>query len=289
MLAGKSNTTFELNFTKLVLTYKPKSQDALNYRKWLLQSKNLINYEQFLNYDLGLILDAASRHNNNHVVWDFGIWYLNSADTQTLSKLCVKLWDQTTTWINTNVSDYSALHFRQYLIEKLTDQDLVPLIDNSFKKKIMLAGLEFIGSVLKISDENVAIECCRKFETADYASFYSIGILLVDFELNENLISFYNDHEALWNHRRFLCYHFLSFLPTAVPDQGKRLFADLVLGMFNYCDNILHVNQFNLFKFLFSKIHYGFLDKCKNIENQRYSERYVDWLEKCKIFNDVTN
>lgn len=32
----KSQPEFELHFIKLVLTYKPKAQDALNYRKWLL-------------------------------------------------------------------------------------------------------------------------------------------------------------------------------------------------------------------------------------------------------------
>ncbi|XP_065206096.1 protein prenyltransferase alpha subunit repeat-containing protein 1-like [Planococcus citri] len=285
MLAGKSNVPFELNFTKLVLTYKPKSQDALNYRKWLLKVYNHISYTHFVSNDLNLILDAASRHTNNHVVWDYGIWYLNSADTQTTAKLSVELWDQTTAWINRNISDYSGLHFRQFIIKKLISEDIVQLVDNNFKKRIILTGFEFIGSVLKISDENVIIEYCQKFTTSEYSNFYLVGILLADFELNENLISFYDNHEALWNHRRFLCYHFLSFLPTVLPDDSKKLFASLVKNIHVMSASFLDVNESNLFEFLFLKIHCNFLDKCRNPENQYHSTKYINWLKKSKILN----
>ncbi|XP_065220852.1 protein prenyltransferase alpha subunit repeat-containing protein 1-like [Planococcus citri] len=285
--SGKSSVDFELNFIKLVLSFKPKSQDALNYRKWLLKFHHLITYQNFVQKDLPLILDAASRHTNNHVAWDYGIWYLNSVDTQTLAKLCIMLWDETATWINTNVSDYSALHFRQFLIEKLTDKDLLPLIDYSFKKKTMLAGLEFAGSVLKVSDEDVIVEVCQKFETPDYGGFYLLGILLVDFEINEKLISFYVDHEALWNHRRFLCYHFHRVLPTALSDKSKRLFSTLVREIVNMNAEFSYINESNLFEFLFLKIHRGFLDKCQNVETEsgRYSVKYIEWLKKCRILN----
>lgn len=37
ILDKKAQLDFELNFVRLVLSFKPKSQDALNYRKWLLR------------------------------------------------------------------------------------------------------------------------------------------------------------------------------------------------------------------------------------------------------------
>lgn len=147
----------------------------------------------------------------------------------------------------------------------------------------MLTGLEFLGSVFKISDENFVIECCQKFETEEYSSFYIVGILLADFELNDSLISFYSDHEALWNHRRFLCYYFLTFIPRVIPTESKKLFSALVKRILTMSANFSDVNESNLFDLLFLKIHYNFLDKCESGDSQCYSKKYIDWLKKSKM------
>ncbi len=202
------------------------------------------------------------------MAWDFAVWLLNwiEADENT-SKVLEYFWNQSEKYISHNISDYSALNFRQQLIKKFLDSEQV--IDSQFKLVTSKTFCEFTPNTF--SSKNDLIEKNSNI-------FYKFGVIAVDLELNEKLICFFVNHEALWNHRRYLCYLFTKILPQKL---GKNY--EEILNEFLKCKT---GDVTNLIDFIFSKVHESFLVKASMNNREHFVRNYRNWLKYLQILGE---
>ncbi|EDW62706.1 protein prenyltransferase alpha subunit repeat-containing protein 1 [Drosophila virilis] len=99
----------ELQFSALVLSIKPKSNEAFAYRRWLysFQSADAIDWP----HEISICERAADRCSSNYHAWSHRQWVLQNAPCLLLSELM-----RTEKFIRKHISDYSSYHYRQVLL-----------------------------------------------------------------------------------------------------------------------------------------------------------------------------
>ncbi|XP_017112938.1 protein prenyltransferase alpha subunit repeat-containing protein 1 [Drosophila elegans] len=99
----------ELQFSALVLSIKPKSNEAFAYRRWLysFQSADAIDWPN----EIGICERAADRCASNYHAWSHRQWILQSGPCLLQSELL-----RTEKFMRKHISDYSCYHYRQVLL-----------------------------------------------------------------------------------------------------------------------------------------------------------------------------
>ncbi|CAH2087031.1 unnamed protein product [Euphydryas editha] len=235
--------TVELHFTRLVLSRKPKCNEAFAYRRWLLESifegegyirngiEHLMN-EEFVVCDL-----ASDKSPNNYHSWNHRIWLLNKlrivSTNYDLNALYVKEYHASEKWISKHVSDFSCFHYNQFCIKNLYNicndswkslektlnidlrKTLVRVLASNFPKDVTIQASE--ADLVGYSDENLinllaySNKVCNC--NVDYVQMCRrIEILFHALILNNELIKFYKYHETLWYHRRFILHEIITIM-----------------------------------------------------------------------------
>lgn len=122
----------ELQFSSLVLSIKPKSNEAFAYRRWLysFQSECWARREKYANMrnvnesyplpgadaidwpnEIGICERAADRCASNYHAWSHRQWILQSGPCLLQSELL-----RTEKFMRKHISDYSCYHYRQVLL-----------------------------------------------------------------------------------------------------------------------------------------------------------------------------
>ncbi|KAH8387303.1 hypothetical protein KR093_006120 [Drosophila rubida] len=101
----------ELQFSALVLSMKPKSNEAFAYRRWLysFQSADAIDWP----HEISICERAADRCASNYHAWSHRQWVLQNAPCLLQSELM-----RTEKFIRKHISDYSSYHYRQVLLSR---------------------------------------------------------------------------------------------------------------------------------------------------------------------------
>lgn len=101
----------ELQFSALVLSMKPKSNEAFAYRRWLysFQSADAIDWP----HEISICERAADRCAGNYHAWSHRQWVLQNAPCLLQSELM-----RTEKFIRKHISDYSSYHYRQVLLNR---------------------------------------------------------------------------------------------------------------------------------------------------------------------------
>ncbi|XP_014244646.1 protein prenyltransferase alpha subunit repeat-containing protein 1 [Cimex lectularius] len=283
--SGKLDAHFELHFTAVILTRKPKSADVFLHRKWILK-KLLLGVPE----DFGLILNemnicevAADRYSNNYHAWTHRAWCLMQGEPLqgSLAQFYQQELNRSEMWISKHVSDYSGLQFRQQLLKKIfqfldtpNSESVVNYlqnVDESIEEFFFTIGLKNMN----IHSLNLTIK---------------MQICIYELILNTGFIKDFIGHEALWYHRRFV-FNFIkeSLIPKDAFDSNKCWgFKDI--SHLN-CDAI-PVQKQNLdpcylnekFILLLSIFEDNFLKKytSNNVDSREklYAERHAHWLER---------
>ncbi|KAH8418915.1 hypothetical protein KR222_004448 [Zaprionus bogoriensis] len=99
----------ELQFAALVLSIKPKSNEAFAYRRWLysFQSADAIDWP----HEISICERAADRCASNYHAWSHRQWVLQNAPCLLQSELL-----RTEKFMRKHISDYSCYHYRQVLL-----------------------------------------------------------------------------------------------------------------------------------------------------------------------------
>lgn len=208
------NMNKELQFVKIVLSNKPKSNEAFTYRRWLL--KRLLNKfdaneltvpSNLLENELVATLYAAEKAQNNYHSWTHRIWCIeNIAKRQSnVFNIICDEFEWSANWISSHISEYSGFHYRQYIInlfKTTTPNDSFNIYYN------------FIVDCFKIVNTNVYHYFFGK-QTKNICKHLNMNyliILLYDlFNFLPKLSDFYTNHETFWYHRRFLLNSILQF------------------------------------------------------------------------------
>ncbi|XP_030379498.1 protein prenyltransferase alpha subunit repeat-containing protein 1-B [Scaptodrosophila lebanonensis] len=101
----------ELQFSALVLSIKPKSNEAFAYRRWLysFQSADAIDWPN----EISICERSADRCACNYHAWSHRQWVLQNAPCLLQSELM-----RTEKFIRKHISDYSSYHYRQVVLSR---------------------------------------------------------------------------------------------------------------------------------------------------------------------------
>lgn len=102
----------EFQFSSIVLSKKPKSNDAFFYRRWLysFQSHESIDWTR----ELSLCERCASKSLSNYHAWCHRQWVLQKAPLLLHYELAT-----TERFIRKHIGDYSGYHHRQFVLRKM--------------------------------------------------------------------------------------------------------------------------------------------------------------------------
>ncbi|XP_017871252.1 PREDICTED: protein prenyltransferase alpha subunit repeat-containing protein 1 [Drosophila arizonae] len=106
----------ELQFSALVLSIKPKSNEAFAYRRWLysFQSADAIDWP----HEISICERAADRCASNYHAWSHRQWVLQNAPPCLLQSELMR----TEKFIRKHITDYSSYHYRQLLLSRAYEQ-----------------------------------------------------------------------------------------------------------------------------------------------------------------------
>ncbi|XP_045513635.1 protein prenyltransferase alpha subunit repeat-containing protein 1-A isoform X2 [Pieris brassicae] len=231
----------ELKFTRLVLSRKPKCNDAFAHRRWILgtylNSHQINTMESLINTELSVCDLTADKCPNNYHSWSHRLWFINklrnSIKQDDMHTLYIKEYNFSERWMSKHVSDFSCFHYRQFCIKNTYNLSnlswktfensldinfrkvLLCLLVNNFPKDMTIQASE--QDLVSYSEENLiqfllsynnscscnvdSVSLCRKFE-----------ILCYELTLNSELLRFYKHHESMWYHRRFILHEIIEMM-----------------------------------------------------------------------------
>ncbi|XP_046678380.1 protein prenyltransferase alpha subunit repeat-containing protein 1 [Homalodisca vitripennis] len=227
---------FELHFTSVVLTRKPKSGEVFNYRKWLIK-KMLDAFPSnpgLVTSEVHVCQMAADLYSNNYYAWNHRIWCLNQLpqDSGSYISFLIDEWMQTHQWVSVHVSDHSGFQYRQHLLDRFVKlppsgfstvrKCTVDIEQNSaWSLQMFLSPSESKqDSHLTESTKSILYEALdKKCEKLDSIP---LGIVLSELFFNTDLVLVYPGHEAIWYHRRFIVHVFRECVYNLESGGGQR-------------------------------------------------------------------
>ena len=180
----------DFSLTRIVVSRKPKSVEALAHRRWLL--KRSTNHADVVQSELNLCTLLASKTKCNYHAWTHRQWVLTRTFAQQSGfdlALWLSEWHVSEEWTGAHVSDHSGWQYRQFLIGLLSGN----LNRNN-------SDLEMLRKLVR----GTAVQTTPQL----FAS-----LLNEELRQNEELIFTFAGHESLWCHRRFLVQSIGPFLP----------------------------------------------------------------------------
>ncbi|XP_033172114.1 protein prenyltransferase alpha subunit repeat-containing protein 1 [Drosophila mauritiana] len=125
----------ELQFSALVLSIKPKSNEAFAYRRWLysFQSADAIDWPN----EIGICERAADRCASNYHAWSHRQWILQNGPCLLQSELL-----RTEKFMRKHISDYSCYHYRQVLLSRAYELSFALPKDSGASGSSPLASLQ---------------------------------------------------------------------------------------------------------------------------------------------------
>lgn len=214
----------ELSLTRLVLSYKYKSNETIAYRKWLILRilKNLKNHlksEEWHRQQLFQLFEtecAVTRFigemaQNNYHGWTHRIWAVQNIVYDYAPEVVVSELEFSYSWIQSHVSEHTGFHYRQYLFRLSKNVDIPEV---SIKKyydvtrrafKIDSNNKFFLRLLLGESTSaiNVFPETSENLRVQNYVCILIYELLCT----LRVLYKLYHGHETVWYHRRFVIYH----------------------------------------------------------------------------------
>ncbi|OWR45898.1 hypothetical protein KGM_205254 [Danaus plexippus plexippus] len=243
VLQSSLNKNNELHFTRLILSRKPKSNEAFGYRRWLLKSilqddhqNNSI--ETLINDELIICNLASDKSPNNYHSWNHRMWLLNILKNMTLNfdinSLYIKEYHFSEKWTSKHVSDFSCFHYHEFCLRNiydLSDKDwkiLETTLNSNFREVFVrfLASNFPKDSTVQASEENLLMYSEKNIMSlllaysnrncnceVNYVKLCrKIEILFHALVANDELIRFYKYHETLWYHRRFIIHEIIVIM-----------------------------------------------------------------------------
>ncbi|XP_017877091.1 protein prenyltransferase alpha subunit repeat-containing protein 1 [Ceratina calcarata] len=235
----------EFFFTRLVLYHKPKCFEVFAYRRWLLSyilNAKDSNYdpelaESPLSTELEIATTCADRYASNYHAWSHRRHIMTLRESRGFTYPTMDAeWKNSLAWCQRHVSDYSGLSYRQFLLNKymfdskeLPGEPFIKCTDlgEQWRDELFayiksnVSDTRETHRLQRLFDattaESGAIVCSR---TREHAFFRALSYWLEECRASDSAICMYNDHEALWCHRRFLAYLLARFVPLKYSCHG---------------------------------------------------------------------
>ncbi|XP_073959897.1 protein prenyltransferase alpha subunit repeat-containing protein 1-B-like isoform X2 [Choristoneura fumiferana] len=234
----------ELRFTRLVLSRKPKCNEAFAHRRWLLEAvmkdENLQtrDIETLISEELHICQLSSDKSPNNYHSWNHRMWLVNTVKhiekKFNLASLYIKEYNFSEQWSSKHISDFSCFHYRQFCIRNIFTisndnwkscrsaidvhlrKSFVHVLSLHFPKDVTVQASE--EDLISYSEENlINLLLCYTTKNCDCVADHfllcrKLEIFFHEMVLNSELLRFYKDHETLWYHRRFIVHEILSLM-----------------------------------------------------------------------------
>lgn len=194
------NSSQEFQFTNVVLSVKPKSNEAFAYRRWLylFQSADAIDWT----IELSLCERCADKCTSNYHAWSHRKWVLDKASH--LLKFEIY---KTEKHIRKNIHDYSCYHHRQFILHKLYEYNHNDPDETHYKEIIDLAGVVLKAGPINTIDELVQVlipnfKLDEMNENKLHSFLWCVNYAASDIKFCEELRYMYGDSTAFEAHRR---------------------------------------------------------------------------------------
>lgn len=250
------NVDREFLFSKLVLSYKSKSNEAFAYRRWLV-TKLLNKYNDvalnasLLRRELEVTEIAAEKaqnnyHASNHRMWAFNIVSHNAelANNFIVSELALNF-----KWIFSHVSEHVGYHYRQFLIGRIKTycysfaefddhyREVKKFLENKDNVNYVTVLREVVGPWDTNELNNNLISCVNHLSVLLYDLFYTL----------DSLHRTFPEHESVWYYRRNVIYHIILALYeiSGVKWKTTRNICNVSFGADkgNFIENVIQIEE----------------------------------------------
>lgn len=199
---NRLDITKEFQFSTVVLSKKPKSNEAFAYRRWLylFQSYDAIDWA----FEIGLCEKCADRSTTNYHAWCHRQWVLMKAPQ--LLKFEVY---KTEKFIRKHVHDYSCYNHRQFVLTKMYESLYFDEHEGDDFSELM----KYTGSLVNATVENVdellrwlvPTACKEALNQLKLRSFlFCLNLAAYDLRFCDDLQRVYGKSQAFDYHRRFM-------------------------------------------------------------------------------------
>lgn len=193
-------SSHEFKFSAIVLSVKPKSNEAFAYRRWLylFQSAESIDWT----IELSLCERCADKKTSNYHAWSHRQWILDKA-----AHLLKFEMYKTEKHIRKNVHDYSCFHHRQFVLRKLYEYNFYESDETQYKEITDLANVVLKGTTISSLSELCSVLIPHftvdQMNESKLKSFlYCINYAASDIKFSEELRFMFGDSAAFEAHRR---------------------------------------------------------------------------------------
>lgn len=199
---NRLDITKEFQFAAVVLSKKPKSNEAFAYRRWLylFQSFDAIDWS----FEIGLCEKCADKSTTNYHAWCHRQWVVMKSPH--LLKFEIY---KTEKFIRKHIHDYSCYNHRQFVLTKMLegtyfdeddDKDFSELIH--YVGQLLECTVENIDDLLRWIIPSVSREQIHEIKLRSF--LFCLNVAAYDLRLCEELKSLYGESKAFENHRRFM-------------------------------------------------------------------------------------
>lgn len=223
VLKDLSTPEFELNFSKLALTSKPKSLETFSFRRWILQRQldnltgNVVtNWMTLFKQELDLLTLVAEKLHNNYHVWTHRSWLLQIGfPLQHIEDMLEQELRFTLDWTSRHVSEHASIYYRQVLFKKC----------KGLPRRVGFTFMSTFNGYLNEDNpiyKDVVVKLLNRDldETLEHSLHFAMGskvtyfcLLLVELIfVCPSLNKMYPGHETLWYHRRFVLHSLISLI-----------------------------------------------------------------------------
>ena len=140
----------DLKLMDLIMAKFPKSPETFAHRKWVvkllidnIKVSSLCHTETTDDTEVKTVLDhefhictlTASKYPNNYNAWSHRIWLFKSyiVGTRLLEHYIATEQSAISTFVSEHISDYSGLHYKQFLLKMASDDQHVSIVENYFQ------------------------------------------------------------------------------------------------------------------------------------------------------------
>lgn len=199
---NRLDITKEFQFSAVVLSKKPKSNEAFAYRRWLylFQSYDAIDWA----FEIGLCEKCADKSTTNYHAWCHRQWVIMKAP-QLLKFEIYK----TEKFIRKHIHDYSCYNHRQFVLAKMSESlyfdehdgdDLDELMQ--YTGSLVNSPVETVDDLLRWLIPTASRDTLNELKVRSF--LFCLNLAAYDLRFCEELKSTYGDSKAFENHRRFM-------------------------------------------------------------------------------------
>lgn len=199
---NRLDITKEFQFSAVVLSKKPKSNEAFAYRRWLylFQSYDAIDWA----FEIGLCEKCADKSTTNYHAWCHRQWVIMKAP-QLLKFEIYK----TEKFIRKHIHDYSCYNHRQFVLAKMSETSFFDEHDEHDFDELMQYTGSLVSSTVATVDDLlrwlIPTANRESLNESKVRSFlFCLNLAAYDLKLCEELKSAYGESLAFENHRRFM-------------------------------------------------------------------------------------